>query len=611
MDCTGAPIREEQTARSVRTGSRYLAYTTTASGALIEYAMLALVWLGRGVVVHPDSRVFGDRFPDKTIFMWSFLWWPHELAHWHDPFVTKAIWAPHGIDLAWVTAMPGASLLLSPLSETLGPVVAYNVAALAAPALAAWTTFLLARRLGSSTPGALVAGFLFGFSPYIAGQSSSHLNLTLVFAVPLLGLLAVVFARGDLGRRRFVVFSALTLAAQLYVSTEIFATFTLIAAICILLALLLLPQERSALRRLAGYTSVAYALAGVLALPYLLHAFVGSTTPPARGVIPASADLANLVVPTKVTWLRLPGSGSIARHFASNGAEQGAYLGIPLLLIIALATATLRGPRRRGVWVLLLSALASTLLALGPRVRVDGHTVAIGIWAWIGRLPTIRAALPIRLDMYTTLFAALIAGVWLTHASRRHRWPYLLAALAVVAILPTPSYTHWTSAVPQSRFFTTSAYRRYLRPGETVLVLPYGPTGWSMLWQAEARFRFRMIGGWVGRSVLKGDCRWYWEYRALTGLRPPDDGAGLRRFLIAHHVGAVVEDSGTQPWAARLVSGVLADVQPERIAGATVLRLPTSLPLKLPENAPRIRPATAPQSAPSGLPCSVPPYSKS
>lgn len=578
---------------------------------LIGYGVFSVAWLGRGVVLHPQSRVFGDRFPDKTIFMWSFLWWPHQLVHAHDPFFTKAIWAPHGIDLAWVTSMPGASLLLAPLSETVGPVFAYNVAAIAAPALASWTTFLLARRLSSSVPAALVAGFLFGFSPYIAGQSSSHLNLTLVFLVPLLGYLAVVFVQGGLGGRRYVVLAALALAVQFYFSTEIFATFTLIAVVCFAIAWLVLTQMHPTLRALGRCTLVAYALAGVLALPYLLHAFAGGTTPPARGVIPASEDLANVVVPTRTTWLRPPGSDSVTGHFASNGAEQGAYLGVPLILIVVLAAIMLRGRRRRGVWVLVLSALASTLLALGPRMRVDGHELAAGIWAGVGRLPAIHTALPIRFDMYTILFAALIAGIWLTHTSRRHWWPYLLAALAVVAFLPTPSYAHWTSQVPQSRFLTASAHRRYIHPGETALVLPYGPTGWSMLWQAETHFRFRMIGGWVGRSILRADCRWYWEYRALIGVRPPDDGAGLRRFLITHHVALVVEGPGTQVWAAQLISAALSDLRPERIADATILRLPVSLPLALPENSPSIRPAAVPQNLPSELPCRVPPYARS
>ena len=251
-------------ANSLRTKAR--SPVASAVAPLIGYAVFALTWLGRGVVLHPQSRVFGDRFADKTIFMWSFLWWPHQVAHGHDPFVTKAIWVPHGIDLAWVTSMPGASLLLWPLSETLGPVFAYNVAALAAPTLAAWTTFLLARRLSSSTPAALVAGFLFGFSPYIAGQSSSHLNLTLVFLVPLLGFLAVVFAQGDLGKRSYVALSALALALQFYFSTEIFATFTLVAMLCFAIGWLLLSPLRPVLRALGGYTLLAYALAACLAM---------------------------------------------------------------------------------------------------------------------------------------------------------------------------------------------------------------------------------------------------------------------------------------------------------------------------------------------------------
>ena len=161
---------------------------------LVGYAVFAIVWLGRGIVLHPSTKVLGDTGPDKTIVMWSLLWWPHAIARGHDPFNANVIWAPHGIDLAWVTAVPGASLLLAPITETAGPVVAYNVAALGTLALSAWTAFLLARRLTGTVGPSLVAGFVFGFSPYMIGQSISHLNLTLVFLVPVVGLLAVSFA---------------------------------------------------------------------------------------------------------------------------------------------------------------------------------------------------------------------------------------------------------------------------------------------------------------------------------------------------------------------------------------------------------------------------------
>ena len=580
-------------------------------GALVGYASFAIVWLGRNVVLHPESRVFGDKFADKTIVMWSFLWWPHRLLHGHDPFVTKAVWAPHGIDLAWVTAMPGASVLLTPFTETVGPVFAYNLAALAAPPLAAWATFLLARRLTGDAPAALVAGFLFGFSPYLMGQASSHLNLSLVFLVPLLGLLAVMFVQGDLGRWRYVGFFALALASQFYFSTEIVATVALVGVISLALAFALLRELRERLRSLAANTLIACAVAGLFALPYLLHAFAGGTAPPARGYIPASADLANLVVPTRVTWLRVPGADDITQHFASNGAEQGAYLGIPLLVILVVAAVTLRGRRRRGLWLLLLAAVATTALALGRHMLVDGHEIATGPWQWLAQLPAIHSALPIRLDMYTTLFVALAVALWLAQPGRRRGLRFALAGLALVALLPNPTGPRWASDVPQSTLFTTGAYRTYLLPGETALVIPYGGSGWSMLWQAETHFRFSMIGGWVGRSITSPECEWYWEYRDLMGVRPADGGVSFRRFLLAHHVRAVIEAPGTQPSARRLIATSLADVRPRHIADAIVLPLPPNLPRALPQNAPPLAASTLPQSPPAGLPCVVAPYSKS
>src|SRR5262249_17721491 len=155
---------------------------------------------------------------------------------------------------------------LAPVTETAGPVVAYNLAALAAAPLAAWTAFLLARRLTGSFSASLVAGFLFGFSPYLMGQSVGHLNLSFVCLVPLAGLLAVCFFQGSLGRWRFTALLALVLVLQFGISTEIFATLTLFGVICFVLAFLLLGS-RARLAVLARYTALAYVLVGVIVSP--------------------------------------------------------------------------------------------------------------------------------------------------------------------------------------------------------------------------------------------------------------------------------------------------------------------------------------------------------
>ena len=586
-----------------------LPYAVQTLLPLVAYALFAVFWIGRGVVLHPTTEVLGDPERDKTILMWSFLWWPHAIAHGHDPFVAHAVWAPHGIDLAWVTSSPTLSLVLTPVSETLGPVLAFNLAALAAPPLTAWTTFLLARRLTGNATASLVAGFLFGFSPYVVGQSVGHLNLSFVCLVPLAGYLAVRFFQGDVGRWRFTILLAVVLALQFGVSTEVFATLTMLAAVFLVLAFLLL-DVRKRLAALVRYVTLAYVLAGAIVSPYLAHA-LGTPAPVRPHGAQHSLDVANIVFPTRTTWLRPPHSDAIMTSrsiggFASTIDEAGGYLGVPLLAVLLLAAIMARGRARRGVWLLLLAAVAADAMAVGPEIRVAGHPVVRGVWAAIERLPAIGVAIPIRLAMYAVLFVALVVALWLAGPGRRI-WRFVLAGLAVVSFLPTPSSAFWTSHVRQSRFFATAAYRPFIHPGDTALVFPYAtPVSWSMLWQAETGFRFTMIGGHIGQAIIPSECRWRDDWASLAGGTPPGGAAGFRRFLLAHHVDVVVEGPHTKPWARALIASSLSDVRPVRVADATVLRLPPDLPRALPRDAPPLPPGGRMNHGPARAVCGAP-----
>jgi hypothetical protein len=557
---------------------------------LFLYAAFAAVWMGRGVLAHPAARVLGDPFRDKTILMWSFLWWPHAIAHLHDPFGANVVWAPHGVDLAWVTSSPTLALALTPITETAGAVVAYNIAALASAPLAAWTTYLLARRITRSAAASLVAGFLFGFSPYVVGQSVGHLNLSFVCLVPVVGLLAVRFFEGSISRRRFTLLLALVLALQFGVSTEIFATMTVLGVICFVLAFLLL-RPRARLAELARYTALAYVILGMILSPYLVHAF-RETAPVRPHVTTHVLDLANATFPSQTTWLRPPHSDAAigikgsANGYDTNVDEVGGYLGVPLLIILVLAVVTLRGQARRGAWLLLLAAVAAEALALGSEMHVAGHSLGPGVWRLVEKLPAINEAIPIRLAMYSALFVAVLAALWLAQPGRR-LWRFALAGLAVVAFLPTPSGSFWTSHARQSRFFDTSAYRSVIRPGDRALVLPYSPTdSWMMLWQAETGFRFSMIGGHIGQFIIPSECRWAEDWESLAGGAPTGGAAAFRRFLLAHHVTVVVEGPNTDAWNRVLIASSIPDVRPERVADATVLRIPPGLPRSLPRDAP-------------------------
>ena len=117
-----------------------------------------------------------------------------------------------------------------------GPDVSYNVAALLLPTLAGWTCFLLCRFVTRSVWAALIGGYLFGFSSYMLGhQFAGHLNLTAVFAVPLIALVILKYLADELGARGLAWRLGLLVAFQISVSNEV----TLTLAIVLVLALLL------------------------------------------------------------------------------------------------------------------------------------------------------------------------------------------------------------------------------------------------------------------------------------------------------------------------------------------------------------------------------------
>jgi hypothetical protein len=124
-----------------------------------------------------------------------------------------------------------------PLTCLTNPVVSFNVLSLLAPGLSAWTAFLLARYLTRDTFASFIGGYLFGFSSYELGQLLGHLNLDLIFIVPLLLLFTVQRVRGDLSRPRFVAAFVIAALVQLGFSTEILATSCLFGAIAWLIFL--------------------------------------------------------------------------------------------------------------------------------------------------------------------------------------------------------------------------------------------------------------------------------------------------------------------------------------------------------------------------------------
>jgi len=545
--------------RSKRTWAAVLSRPPALLGslALLAYALASVLVFGRDTLLSPNTRVVGDDGADKTIFMWAFRWWPHAAIHGHDPFSANVVWVPDGIDLSWVTSVPLPSFVLAPLTAAAGPIVAYNVGVLLAPALAAWAAYLLARWLTKSFWPSLIAGWLFGFSAFEIGHMVGHLNLVLVVFVPLCALLALRHLHGEISDHRLVVLLAIALAGQFLTSTEVFVTLLLVAMIFAGSLALLEPSMRGRLRSTVFYVALGTVACLVVVSPYLWHAFIVSGTKyaPRRSPYSESADLLNYLVPTRRIWLQLPGSARIAEHFTATGAERGAYLGVPLLVIVALFLASVGRSRTR---LAVAVALGATVIAsFGSSVRVEGHSLVPAPWRVLAVLPVTRMILPVRLTLFIALVVAMIVAVWLAERDGRSPSRFVLAGVALVFLLPNPATKLWSADSPNPTFFRTSLYKNHLKPGETALVLPYGGAGWSLLWQAEDDFRYRLVGGHFGRKVTPSEARWKAIYRALgPGPSPAELTPLFRRFLAAHRVAAIVVASGTKPRVGRLVDSL-------------------------------------------------------
>jgi hypothetical protein len=544
---------------------------TSSLLALISYIALAVLFFGRGVVSAPNDRVVGDAGSDKTIFMWALEWWPRALADAKDPLNADVVWAPNGMDLSWVAAIPGAAYVATPLTSIVGPVTSYNVLALLAPATAAWTAFFLGRWVTSSFWPGFVCGLLFGFSSYEIGHTIGHLNLTLVAVIPLAVLLVLRRATEELSARRYIAYLTIVLSAQFLVSTETFLTLLGVGVLALAFGWWILErQRRSAVHKTAIDTFLSLVLTAIVVCPYLIHAFVltGPAWAPTRDPFDAAADIANFAVPRRWTWLRPPGGDELARRFTANPVESTAYLGVPLIAIVVLFAARRGRPRAH---VLLLALLGTTILfSLGPWVRIAGTTIAVGPGYALAHLPVTRNALPVRLTLFVALFAGLVCAIWLAERPQsRLRW--LAGCAAVIALLPTWSTSFWSADVERSTFFSDRHAKRTFDGDDTVLVLPYGRSGWSMLWQAESDFAYRMAGGRLG-NLPPDEQRWLPVLRSLAGAEvTPQARRMFRRFLEEHRVDAIVIAPGTRRPQRKMITAL--GLVPRRIADALVYTL--------------------------------------
>ncbi|MFZ0249986.1 MAG: hypothetical protein WAL61_08565 [Acidimicrobiales bacterium] len=447
---------------------------------------------------------------------WFLRWTPFAIAHGLNPWSTNFIDYPSNVNLAQNTTYPLLGGISTPISLLFGPIASLTFLLWVSMVASASSMFLVLRQWVRMPAAAFFGGLVYGFSPYMVGQSFGHLNLLFVPIPPL-----ILFALSELlvnqrsGARKWGLALGLLAAAQCFISAEVFVTTAIMSVIGIGVLAALYP---SSVRQRVPHALRGFAWAALVCVPLVIYpllygalevnGYVGS----AHGTYPFQADLLGSLVPNGSFLVAPHGLVAIGNRFiAGDGVENGSYLGAPLLIVLIAICA--RWWRLGLVRFAALMTVAAWLLSLGPRLTIDTHETSLRLpFDVLEHLPGFVSLESARFSLYEDLFVAILLAVgmdqlgrWWTRNPAGHRGVsrgvagmVLALVCAVVAVPLIPRWPHQEYTVSSPGFFSSSAALR-IPKGSVTLTYPYpdNPNVQGMLWQATAGMRFRLMGGYA------------------------------------------------------------------------------------------------------------------
>jgi hypothetical protein len=291
-------------------------------------------------------------------------------------------------------------------------------------------------------------------------------------------------------------------------------------------------------------------------------------------------DLLGFITPSRMLLFHTAGTAAAAARYQGGPPEYLAYLGAPLILVLAVTAVV--GWRQLPVRALAVCLVVLAVLSLGAHPLIDG-TVRPGVtlpWRWVGQLPVVGAVLPDRLSLVADGAAAALTAfaadmTWSALARSAPGWRRLLTAtgaavtaLAVLPLVPLALPTVPTVALPAGWDAAFAAL--HLPPGARVLAVPV-PTATltdALRWQADSGAQISLNGGYFQGPASNGHA--YVEGNGLpplaayldglwTGSSPgtPPTPAQARATIAAWDPAAVVAVAGRRPALARYLTTIL------------------------------------------------------
>ena len=377
-----------------------------------------------------DGRVQATR--DAGVYVWDFWWMAHAVEHLSNPWFTRSIVAPFGVQLGYHALMPLEGAAMMPVTVLFGPSASYNLLSILMPGLACYAMYRLARLWLPTQTGAVFAGAFFGLSSVMAWHAWYQVNLAAGAVFLPLALEAAVRLRRRPGRKQAVILGVVV-GASLLTDQE---SFVLVLIVVVLALVPWLVSSAWRQRLVAAVTAATTSLlvaspqiaamaaqirsggatipAGTLATDYV---YSGTEFPAIFGVSPRAIRLG-------LTWL-MP--------ISYRGHVLDGVLTFGLVLSVLAVFGLVISWRRRSAWKLAALWLASAALALGAVLKIGTHTYMPLAQTWHG--VRLSAAMPFtwfvqipgmagfreagRFTMLGVLPAALLAGAAVDWLRRR------------------------------------------------------------------------------------------------------------------------------------------------------------------------------------------------
>ncbi|NNN21619.1 MAG: hypothetical protein HKL80_06405 [Acidimicrobiales bacterium] len=492
-----------------------------ALGVLFLYLILSICIWHRVWIKGPTTWIVNTT-GDPSQNVWFIGWFAHSIStlNFSATLHSKAMFAPNGVSLLANPAIQFPSLVLTPFTLLFGPVFSFNLAVTLAPVLNGFFCYLMCRHFNIGFLGSGVAGFVFGFGPFVSVDLHyGHLHVTWLWLIPLLVIIFDEIFRKQ--SRNYILNSlylTLLLIAQFFTSLEFLAIFALMSLFAAFIwAVLNLSRLGSWTRTKGAYcvkSLVLAALLSIVILSYPTWQFVFGPTHLNGEIWPNIGKIS-----TSLKSFIFPHGESAGVRFVSGG--NGDFLGPGTLFVLIAGTFVFR---KLKVVLLLASLLVvAVVFSMGSSIHF-GHLSIPMPDAILTHLPGLYDIFPSRFGAVIDLVCAGLVAVVIeqllvaksrseetevsktarlhskksTDTAGARRW--IGVGAVIVLVIPMVMANQWpykasNAGTPNGLDNITHV----LPPNSSIAfyAVPSGEEAPSMIWQAEDNFSFNIYGGYA------------------------------------------------------------------------------------------------------------------